>query len=124
MLVADLREKRRRQVLRQAELARSTIRDQRSELARVVSSWNRIAKRVNKAIVRYERVTESVGLYGPERLQPGDLLGCVKACVDEAQTSPLDSIDETLKEHVAELRKAARQSARGRVKREKRRAKV
>lgn len=127
MKLADLRESRRQKMARQITLARSTIRDQRSDLARIVSQWSRIAKRVNFAMERYERVIDEVGLTGSVPLRPVELLDCLKACRDDTQISPLDEFEDMLRSHTAELKKAAaadlRRGARRTAKREKRKKK-
>jgi hypothetical protein len=112
MLLADLRVGRRKKLERQIQLARSTLRDQRGDVARVVSQWNRIAKRVNVALAKYGRVVDELGLAVPDAMRSVDLLDCLKSCVDEHQLSPLDEIEGMLVEQETELRAAARASAR------------
>lgn len=119
--IAELRASRRNRLQRAVELARSTLRDQRSDVARIVSQWNRISKRINRSIEKYSRVVDELGLFPPDAIRPVELLDCIKACVDETQRSPLDAIDETLAEQQAELKKAAAASARRRKKRDTKR---
>ena len=122
MLIEDLRESRRKQLARQIQLARSTIRDQRSDVARIVSQWSRISKRINAAMTRYERIIDEVGLTGALPLVPSELVACLKGCQSDVQIAALDELDEMLAGHAAELKKAARKSVRRRTKRDKRRA--
>ncbi len=119
MLIADLRARRRQRLQRQVELARSTIKDQRSDVARMVLQWNRISKRINGAIAKYGKVVDELGLFAPEAIRPVELLDCLKGCVDDTQKSKLDEIDEALAE---ELRQAAAASTRRRKRRDKKRA--
>ncbi len=121
MLIEDLRESRRQKMARQIALARSTIREQRGDIARIVSGWSRIAKRINLAMVRYERVIDEIGLTGSIPLQPIEMLDCLKTCQNDVQIAALDELDEMLKGHSADLKKAARASARGRATRAKKR---
>lgn len=121
MLIADLRANRRKRLQRQIELARSTLRDQRGDIARIVSQWNRISKKINGAIDKYGKVVDELMLMPPDAIRPVELLDCIKACVDETQRSPLDAIEETLAEQAKELRQAAAASTRRRKRRDKRR---
>lgn len=127
MKLADLRERRRQQILRQAQLARSTLREQRSEVARIVSSWSRIAKKINAAVSRYEKsIEDSSGWpvfdagFG-DKLKASDLLGCLKDCQDSEQRSRLDELDEALAAQVKELRRSARKSETRRARQVKKR---
>lgn len=125
--LADLRERRRQVILRQAQLARSTLREQRSDVARIVSSWHRIVAKINAAVTRYEKSLEDSSGWpeidsGLDKLKAGDLLGCMKDCREENQTSPLDSLDEALAAQVKELKSGARKSAQRQAKRAKKRA--
>jgi hypothetical protein len=122
MLLADLRVSRRKKLERQIQLARSTLRDQRGDVARVVSQWNRIAKRVNVALAKYGRVVDELGLFVPDKIRAVELLDCLKSCVDETQVSPLEEIEGLLLEQETELRAAARASARRKKKKTSARA--
>lgn len=122
MLLEDLRETRRKKLARQIQLARSTIRDQRSDVARIVSQWNRITKRINLAMMKYERVIDEIGLTTSLPLRAVELLDCLKSCQGDVQLQPLDDLEEMLEGHSAELKAAAAASRRRRTKRDKRRA--
>lgn len=120
MKLEGLRGKRAAAALRQVKLARSTIRDQRSDLARVAAQWNRIAKRINQALVRYDRSVEALGISSPGPLRPADLLDCLKGCVDEQQRQPLDDIEQTLADNEREIKAAGRLRSRKLARRTKR----
>jgi len=109
-------------MLRQVQLARSTIREQRSALASVVRDWNRIAKRINQAIDKYERAIAELPISAPDRLAPSDLLGCLKECAEAHQLEPLAAIEETLKANEKEIRGAGRKRASKRKRRAAREA--
>jgi hypothetical protein len=124
MLLSELRATRRKKLERQIQLARSTIRDQRPEIARIVSSWNRIAKKINVAMLKYERLIEDLPIALPFAIQAKDLLDCIKSCQDDHQISPLDEIEAALVDHEHDLKLAAAASTRRRTKKEKKRSKV
>ena len=112
MELGAYRQRRAAQALRQVQLARSTVREQRSDIARVVSSWNRIAKRINRAIGRYNLSVEQLDVPNVERLEPVLLLECLKGCVGDYQTGPLDALEVALKENERVIKAAARKRTR------------
>lgn len=107
MRLEELRRKRALAALHQVKLARSTVRDQRSDLARIVAQWNRIVKRINRALARYDRAVEVLDISSPGPISPTDLLQCLKGCADD-QRQPLDDIEEALKENERQIRAAGR----------------
>lgn len=123
MDLEQLRKQRAKRVLRACELARSTIREQRGELARIASAWNRIAKRINVSVRRYERTIESLGLGMSFPIRSADLLDCLKGCVQDEQIAKLEDVESELKAHQKDVRAAGRRRTRQRARRDARRAK-
>jgi hypothetical protein len=113
----QLRSKRAQKVLRDCGLARTTIRAQRSDLARIAREWSSIVKRINAALVKYERSIDDLGLSAPNLLRPADLLDCLKGCVNDEQVGKLDEIQAELADHEKQIRAAGKRRAKKRARR-------
>lgn len=116
MNLEQLRQRRAASLLRQIGLARTTIRAQRSDLARILREWRAIAKKVNAAIAKYERSVDDLGLSSLDSLQPTDLVACLKGCVDDEQTTKLEALEAELDSHEGAIRGAGKKRANKRMK--------
>lgn len=110
--LAGLRQSRRSKVLRAVGLARTTVRAERSDLARMAREWRGVAKRINAALVKYQVSVEDLGIFAPGPLQPADLVRCIKDCVGEEQGTRLDEIEAELGYQEKEIRSAGKKRAR------------
>lgn len=111
----QLRAKRRESILRALNSARTTVRAQRSDLARIAREWRAISKRVNAALAKYEKAVDELGLGAPPLLAPIDLVACLKGCVTDEQTSKLDEIDAELTDQEKQIRAAGRKRTKKRM---------